>query len=130
MRNWHSLLKNKRSKQKASCSKNETNSTVYKIDDSLTLFCLDEILLRLTFFLFTVFWFITRPNCALDKHTILCLHVPGFQIQVLEHVRILSERSCRNDFVGKGASLLRKPILLEWFCRKGSVLVEKVANNS
>ena len=26
--------------------------------------------------------FITRPNCALDSSTILCLYVPGFQRQV------------------------------------------------
>ena len=29
---------------------------------------------------------ITRPNCALDRCTILCLYVPGFHRQVLEHV--------------------------------------------
>ena len=35
---------------------------------------------------------ITRPNCALDRCTILCLYVPGFQRQVFKHVEILSER--------------------------------------
>ena len=29
---------------------------------------------------------ITRPNCALDRSTILCLYVPGFQRQVLKYV--------------------------------------------
>ena len=29
---------------------------------------------------------ITRPNCALDWSTILCLYVPGFQRQVLKYV--------------------------------------------
>ena len=36
---------------------------------------------------------ITRPNCALDRRTILCLHVPGFHRKVFKHVKILSERS-------------------------------------
>ena len=27
-----------------------------------------------------------RPNCALDRSTILCLYVPGFQRQVLKYV--------------------------------------------
>ena len=35
---------------------------------------------------------ITSPNCALDRSTILCLYVPGFQRQVFKHVKILSER--------------------------------------
>ena len=29
---------------------------------------------------------ITRPNCALDRSTILCLYVPGFKRQVLKYV--------------------------------------------
>ena len=36
---------------------------------------------------------ITRPICALDRRTILCLYVPGFHGQVFKHVKILSERS-------------------------------------
>ena len=36
---------------------------------------------------------ITRPNCALDRCTILCLYVPGFHRKVFKHVEILSERS-------------------------------------
>ena len=36
---------------------------------------------------------ITRPNCALDRSTILYLYVSGFQRQVFKHVKILSERS-------------------------------------
>ena len=36
---------------------------------------------------------ITRPNCALDMRTILCLYVPGFQRQVFKHVKIVLERS-------------------------------------
>ena len=31
-------------------------------------------------------FFITRPNCALDRSTILCLYVLGFQRQVLKYV--------------------------------------------
>ena len=34
----------------------------------------------------TLFWVITRPNCALYSRAVLCLYVPGFQRQVLEHV--------------------------------------------
>ena len=30
--------------------------------------------------------FITRPNCALDRRTILCLYVAGFQRQVFKYV--------------------------------------------
>ena len=30
--------------------------------------------------------FITRPNCALDRSSILSLYVPGYQRQVLKHV--------------------------------------------
>ena len=30
---------------------------------------------------------ITRPNCALDRSTILCLYIPGFQRQVLKYVQ-------------------------------------------
>ena len=37
--------------------------------------------------------FITRPNCALDRRTFLCLCVPGLHKQVFNHVKILSERS-------------------------------------
>ena len=40
----------------------------------------------------TTFHF-TRPNNALDKRTILCLYGPGFQRQVLKHVKFVSERS-------------------------------------
>ena len=36
---------------------------------------------------------ITKPNCALDRRTILCLYVPRFQRQFFKHVKILSERS-------------------------------------
>ena len=38
------------------------------------------------------FLLITRPNCALERRTILCLYVPAFQRQVFKHVKILSER--------------------------------------
>ena len=30
--------------------------------------------------------YITMPNCALDRRTILCLCVPGFQNQTFKHV--------------------------------------------
>ena len=35
----------------------------------------------------------TRPNCALDRSTIFCLSVPGFQRQVFKHMKVLSEQS-------------------------------------
>ena len=35
---------------------------------------------------------ITRPNCALDRRTALCLYVPGFQRQVFKRVNVFSER--------------------------------------
>ena len=41
--------------------------------------------------------YITRPNCALDRRTILCLYVPGFQRQVFKHVKTLSKRSKKNN---------------------------------
>ena len=40
---------------------------------------------------------ITRPNCALDRRTILCLKVPGFQRQVLKHVKTLTEQSKKSN---------------------------------
>ena len=36
---------------------------------------------------------ITRPNCGLDRSTILFLYVPGFQRQFFKLVYFLSERS-------------------------------------
>ena len=36
---------------------------------------------------------ITRPNCALDRRTILCLYDPGFQRQAFKNVKTLSEQS-------------------------------------
>ena len=35
----------------------------------------------------SVTWSITRPNCALDRRTILCLYVLGSQNWVFKHVR-------------------------------------------
>ena len=54
------------------------------------------------------FKFITRPNCALDRSTILCLYVPGFQRQVFKDVKILSERSkeSKEQKKNKGSVLL------------------------
>ena len=34
--------------------------------------------------------FITRTNCALDRSTIWCLYVPGFQRQVLKNFQNVS----------------------------------------
>ena len=43
-----------------------------------------------------IFFFnITRLNFALDRCTILCLYVPGFQRQVFKHVKFFSEGSER-----------------------------------
>ena len=61
------------------------------------------------------FSIITRPNFALDRSTILCLYVPGFQRQVFTHVKILSERSMESKEQKKN---------------KGSVLVTESAHNS
>ena len=36
-------------------------------------------------------WNMTRSKCALDKRKILCLDVPGFQRQLVRHVKTLSE---------------------------------------
>ena len=58
---------------------------------------------------------ITRPKCALDRRTILCLNVPGFQSQVFKHVKILSERSKK---------------VKEQKNNKGSFLVAESAYNS
>ena len=58
---------------------------------------------------------IRRPNCALDRITILCLYVPGFQIQVFKHVKMLSERSKESKEQKKN---------------KGSVLVAESAYNA
>ena len=40
----------------------------------LNIFCLKPI-----FFTFHIMFCIARPNCALDRRTILCMYVPGFQ---------------------------------------------------
>ena len=60
-------------------------------------------------------FYITRPNCALDRSIILCLYVPGFQRQVFKHVKILSERSKESKEQKKN---------------KGSVLVAESAYNA
>ena len=48
--------------------------------------------------------FITRPNCALDRRTIFCLYVPGFQRQVFKHAPkckwIPRTYTCNVNFVG------------------------------
>ena len=67
------------------------------------------------FFPDTSSFVITRPNCALDRSTILCLYVPGFQRQVFKHVKILSERSKESKEQKKN---------------KGSVLVAESAYNA
>ena len=72
---------------------------------------------------------ITRPNCALDRSTILCLYAPGFQRQVLKYVSkrkwipqtkfqfIPHTYTCNVNFVGT-LSLLRIPQqanIASWF---------------
>ena len=57
----------------------------------------------------------TRPNCALDRRTILCLYVPEFQNQGFKHVEILLEKSKR---------------MKEQKKNKGNVLVPESAYNS
>ena len=56
-----------------------------------------------------------RGQTVLDRSTILCLYVPGFQRQVFKHVTILSERSKRRKEQKKN---------------KGSVLVAESADNA
>ena len=58
---------------------------------------------------------ITRPNCALDRRTILYLYVSGFQRQVFNHVGIFSERSQKKKEQKKN---------------KGSVFVAESAHNA
>ena len=58
---------------------------------------------------------ITRLNFALDRSSVLCLYVPGFQRQVFKHVQILSEQSKENKEQKKN---------------KGSVLVAESAYNA
>ena len=58
---------------------------------------------------------LTRPNCALDRRTVLCLYVPGFHRQVFKHGKILSERSKK---------------MKEQKKNKGSVLVAESAYNA
>ena len=58
------------------------------------LVCFNRLVQILAYFDFVyLFLFIPRPICALDRRTILCLYVPGFQRQIFNHVEILSERS-------------------------------------
>ena len=59
--------------------------------------------------------YITRPNCALDRRTIFCLYVPGFQRQVFKHVNLLREQSKESEEQKKN---------------KGSVLVAESAHNA
>ena len=40
---------------------------------------------------------IMRPNCAIYRCTISCLHVPGTQRQLLIHVKNLSEQSNKTN---------------------------------
>ena len=53
--------------------------------------------------------FITKPNCALDRCTILCLYVAGFRGQVFKNFQKWSERSkeIKEQRRTKWASLLR-----------------------
>ena len=55
-----------------------------------------------------------RQNCALDRSTILYVYVPGFQRQIFEHFKFLSERSkgLKEQKKTKGASLLRNPLTI------------------
>ena len=43
----------------------------------------------------------TRPNCALDRRTILCLHVPGFQRQIYKHPGMTKNTSHTISIYGK-----------------------------
>ena len=36
-------------------------------------------------------YFITRSNCALDRRTVFCLYVHGFQRQICNYVRTIHE---------------------------------------
>ena len=56
--------------------------------------------------------YITRPNCALDRRTLLCLYAPGFQRQILTHIKSLSQRSKKKKKTRrtKGASLFQNSL--------------------
>ena len=41
--------------------------------------------------------YMTRPKCALDMRTFLCLYVPGFQRQLFKHVKIFVETIKMNE---------------------------------
>ena len=58
------------------------------------------------------FFNITRSKCALDRRTMLCLHVPGFQKQVVKHVENFSEQPKKKE---------------EQRNNKGSVLLAEIA---
>ena len=65
---------------------------------------------------FEIFWKsfsnITRPNCALDRRTILGLYVAGFQKQVFKNVKILSEQSkeMKKEKKNKGGVLVAESV--------------------
>ena len=71
---------------------------------------------------------ITRPNCALDKPTLLCLYVPGFQRQVFKHVKILSERSkeSKEQKKNKGSVLVAESTYNTQNAQFGLLLVDKL----
>ena len=94
------------------------------------IFDLNLFIMRVNVF----FLNITRPNCALDRSTKLCLYVPRFQKQVLKHVKILSERSKetkeqkKNKKRTKGASLLRNPLTMHKMHSLASLVMKIVCH--
>ena len=80
---------------------------------NLRIFCERKIyyniLIDYCFFFRKQKTFITRPNCALDRRTILCLYVPGFQRQVFKMLKFCrnDQRKVKHKRRTKGASLLR-----------------------
>ena len=76
-------------------------------------------------FMFLFFFIsITRLNCALDRSTILCLYVSGFQRQVYKHVKILSERSkeSKEQKKNKGSIFVAKSAYSAQNAHFGSVI--------
>ena len=73
---------------------------------------------------------ITRPNCALDRGTILCLYVLGFQRQIFKQVKTSSERSkeMKEQKKNKGSVLVAESTYNSQTAQFG--LVPKIAINN
>ena len=87
-----------------------TNCSTTKIVFLKKLLCQWKCYLKIQIYCHKIWNNITRPNCALDRSTKLCLYVPGFQRQVFKREKILSERSkeSKEQKKNKGSNLVAK----------------------